>query len=111
VSCYSLSYRIGKLEEIKSPVIDLDSKLFETVTESPRNYTVYVVLTTKAKEHNCVACRYNGIELVNSIPSMNLLPRVGKSWELKRHYILDYWIIVEDLMCFRNSECRMYQWC
>jgi hypothetical protein len=58
VTCSSLNYRLGKLEESKGAVIDLDGSLFEAVTEAPRNYTVYVVLTTSAKEHNCVACKY-----------------------------------------------------
>ncbi|KAJ3262237.1 oligosaccharyl transferase subunit ost3/OST6 [Boothiomyces macroporosus] len=57
VSCYSVSYRVEKLEEQSAAVINLNTESFNLFTESPRNYTVFALLTTTLTEHNCEPCR------------------------------------------------------
>ena len=57
VLAYSQSYRWGKLQEYSSSsTIDLNSKLYRILTEEPRNYTLFVLLTTTNAEHNCGIC-------------------------------------------------------
>jgi hypothetical protein len=58
VAAYSNKYRLEKLESYSSPIIQLDGKTFSVLTESPRNYTIYVHLLTTLAEHNCVVCLY-----------------------------------------------------
>jgi oligosaccharyltransferase complex subunit gamma len=62
---YSLGHRWEKLMDLsssKSPTLDLNSKLFNLFTEEPRNYTLFVYLTTTNAEHNCVACKEFALE-------------------------------------------------
>lgn len=56
VCCYSNNYKLGKLEEFDEAVIPLTGKLFDIVSGVPRNYTLYVLLTTTYEEHACKAC-------------------------------------------------------
>jgi oligosaccharyltransferase complex subunit gamma len=56
VLAFSLDFRYEKLKET-SQVIDLDSKKFKLYTEEPRNYTVFMLMTTSSPEHRCVACK------------------------------------------------------
>lgn len=56
VLSFSLDFRYKKLKET-SEVIALDSKKFKLFTEEPRNYTVFMLLTTTSPQHQCVACK------------------------------------------------------
>ncbi|KAI8927627.1 hypothetical protein BC831DRAFT_451657 [Entophlyctis helioformis] len=55
----SLQFRLDQLNAVKdrSRPISLDSDSFRLYTESPRNYSLFVLLTTSSAEHNCHPCR------------------------------------------------------
>jgi hypothetical protein len=56
-TCYSMDWKVKKLEAaISGSHLDLDSKLFESLVEGDRNYTIIVLLTTIYSEHKCGAC-------------------------------------------------------
>lgn len=56
VLSYSLSHRYQKLQSISTP-ITYSSSLYNVLTETPRNYTLFILLTTSDPAHNCQACK------------------------------------------------------
>ncbi|KAJ3407142.1 oligosaccharyl transferase subunit ost3/OST6 [Chytridiales sp. JEL 0842] len=61
IHAYTSAYKIAKLEPLhkqspKEP-IKLDSKGFMLFTESPRNYSMFVVMTAMGPEFGCEPCR------------------------------------------------------
>ena len=59
VEAFSSDYKVKKLNDVYVPdkVLKLDSKSYNTFTESPRNYTIAIALTTYAPEHGCKPCQ------------------------------------------------------
>ncbi|KAI8901275.1 hypothetical protein BC833DRAFT_522448 [Globomyces pollinis-pini] len=70
-ACSSISQRVKKLNEYKTPIIPLDSTSFNLFTETPRNYTLLVFFTTTMKEHACSPC-------AQFLPEFEL---VAKGWK------------------------------
>jgi oligosaccharyltransferase complex subunit gamma len=55
-SSFTLEDKIRKLEANTSPVYELNTKAFNALTAEPRNYTLFVTLTTSNPQHKCAAC-------------------------------------------------------
>ncbi|KAJ3110163.1 oligosaccharyl transferase subunit ost3/OST6 [Physocladia obscura] len=64
---YSSDYKFAKLSkalaETPTKPLLLDSKTYNLYTESPRNYSLFVVLTAAGSEFNCNPCKLFGDEL------------------------------------------------
>ncbi|KAI8909783.1 hypothetical protein EDD86DRAFT_238481 [Gorgonomyces haynaldii] len=57
VFAYPSEHKVNLLEKAgPTKLISINSKTFATYTEKPRNYTLAVVFTTTAVEHNCKPC-------------------------------------------------------
>jgi hypothetical protein len=64
VGGYSVEYKIQKMEKqledsgrhAMSPMV-LNSRTFNTYTEAPRNYSIFVTMTAVAPQFNCVPCK------------------------------------------------------
>ncbi|KAI9336565.1 hypothetical protein BDR26DRAFT_864803 [Obelidium mucronatum] len=60
-AAYSSDYKVGKLAKLLSekPLepIRLDTKSFNLVTEAPRNYSMFVILTAEGDQFQCAPCK------------------------------------------------------
>ena len=56
---YSSEYKIQKMEKQMqgANALVLNSKTFNTYTEAPRNYSLFVTLTAMAPQFGCRACK------------------------------------------------------
>ncbi|KAJ3067011.1 oligosaccharyl transferase subunit ost3/OST6 [Podochytrium sp. JEL0797] len=72
VSAYSSDYKVAKINKLAAEhpdlPITLDTKTFNLVTETPRNYSMFVVLTAVGDQFQCAPCKLfaEEIKLVTS---------------------------------------------